>query len=141
MEFVENALTIRYAELADNDFWFTLDCHMSETEFERKIRDRQGYVALADGEPAGILRYNLFWDNTPFCNLLYIKEGYRRDGIGKQLMTRFEDDMRKAGFKFVLTSTQSNEEAQHFYRAIGYFDCGELRLPDEPDELILRKDL
>ena len=134
-------MIIRYAELADKDFWFSLDRHMSETEFERKVRDKQGYVALFDGEPVGILRYNLFWDNTPFCNLLYVKEGHRGIGIGKQLMARFEDDMRETGYKFVLTSTQSNEEAQYFYRAIGYRDCGELHLPEESAELLLRKEL
>ena len=114
---------------------------MSEAEYERKVRDRQVYVAQINGEPVGVLRYNLFWDNTPFCNLLYVKEGYRGIGIGRRLMTRFEDDMREAGYSFVLTSTQSNEEAQYFYRAIGYLDCGELHLPEESVELILRKDL
>ena len=57
------------------------------------------------------------------------------------LICILEDDMHEAGYEFVMTSTQSDEEAQHFYRAIGYFDCGELRLPEEPVELILRKNL
>lgn len=65
----------------------------------------------------------------------------RGRGIGKSLMNRFEDDMKKAGYKFVLTSTRSDEDAQHFYRAIGYRDCGELSLPEEATELILMKDL
>lgn len=134
-------ITIRYAETSDIEFWFSLDKHMSESEFERKVRDRQAYVALSDDEPVGILRFNLFWDNTPFCNLLYIKDGMRGRGIGKALMDRFEEDARTAGYKFVLTSTRSDEDAQHFYRAIGYRDCGELRLPDEPAELLLRKEL
>ena len=54
---------------------------------------------------------------------------------------QFKEDARTAGYKFVLTSTRSVEDAQHFYRAIGYRDCGELRLPDEPEELFLRKEL
>ncbi|MBR6918071.1 MAG: GNAT family N-acetyltransferase [Clostridia bacterium] len=132
---------IRYAELSDKAFWFSLDKHMSEAEFEKKVRDQQGYVALSDGEPVGILRFSLFWDNTPFCNLLYVKDGMRGRGIGKALMERFEEDARKSGYKFVLTSTRSDEDAQHFYRAIGYHDCGELRLPDEPSELFFRKEL
>ena len=136
-----NRIVIRYAEIVDKEFWFSLDKHMSEAEFERKVRDSQAYVVLSDGEPVGILRYNLFWDNTPFCNLLYIKDEMRGKGYGKALMIRFEEDARKSGYRFVLTSTQSNEDAQHFYRAIGYHDCGELRLPEETAELILRKDL
>ena len=41
----------------------------------------------------------------------------------------------------VLTSTLSNEQAQFFYRKNGYTDCGSLLLPEEPLEIILRKDL
>ena len=136
-----NRIVIRYAEIVDKEFWFSLDKHMSEAEFERKVRDSQAYVVLSDGEPVGILRYNLFWDNTPFCNLIYVKDGMRGRGIGKALIDRFEEDARAAGYKFVLTSTRSDEDAQHFDRAIGYRDCGELRLPDEPVELIFRKEI
>ena len=64
-------IVIRPVEPGDREFWMTLDRHLSETEFDRKVRDQMGYVLLCQGQPAGILRYNLFWDNTPFCNLLY----------------------------------------------------------------------
>ena len=38
----------------------------------------------------------------------------------------------------VMTSTRSDEEAQHFYRGLGYTDCGALLLPGEPLELFFR---
>ena len=41
----------------------------------------------------------------------------------------------------VMTSTRSDEEAQHFYRGLGYTDCGALLLPGEPLELIFRKEI
>jgi hypothetical protein len=41
----------------------------------------------------------------------------------------------------VLTSTQSDEDAQHFYRRLGYRDCGVLILPGEAGELMLLKEL
>lgn len=56
------------------------------------------YIALKDEIPVGILRYNLFWDNTPFCNLLFIAEPYRRTGIGKELMRFWEEDMHSRGY-------------------------------------------
>ena len=55
-------LTIRCVEPEDKSFWFTLDKHISEKEFFRKVRDKTGYVLLQDTEPIGLLRYNLFWD-------------------------------------------------------------------------------
>lgn len=49
--------------------------------------------------------------------------------------------MRSIGYDAVLVSTQSNEDAQYFYRSIGYSDCGSLLLPDQPEELFLSKRL
>ena len=119
-------LTIRYAEPEDRSFWFTLDRHISETEFDRKVRDRMGYLLLEDNVPAGLLRYNLFWDNTPFCNLLYISPDRQRRGLGKILMLHWEKEMKELGYEWVMVSTQADETAQHFYRRIGYQDAGAL---------------
>ena len=100
-------------------------------------------MILEDEEPVGILRYNLFWDNTPFCTLLFIEAGFRGRGYGRKLMEHWEADMRRQGYGLLLTSTQADESAQHFYRKLGYRDCGGLvpAAPGEaqPMELILLK--
>lgn len=119
-------LTIRCVEPEDKSFWFTLDKHISEKEFFRKVRDKTGYVLLQDTEPIGLLRYNLFWDNTPFCNLLYIAPAHQKKGLGKKLMLYWEDEMRALGYEWIMTSTQADEDAQHFYRKMGYQDAGAL---------------
>ena len=49
--------------------------------------------------------------------------------------------MKAAGYALVMTSTQSDETAQHFYRRLGYVDSGALLLKDEPLEIILTKTL
>ena len=54
----------------------------------------------------GILRYNLFWDNTPFCTLLFVDYDNRRKAIGRELMERWERDMQSSGYGMVMTSTQ-----------------------------------
>ena len=133
--------TIRRAESGDKDFWFSLDRHLTEEEFKKKVRDNQGYVIFADDKPAGILRYNLFWDNTPFCTLLYIGKEHRKKGLGTALMRFWESEMLLKGYCWLLTSTRSDEDAQHFYRALGYADCGSLTAPNQPDELFLGKEL
>ena len=73
-----------------------------------------------------MLRYNLFWDNTPFCTMLFVDENYRGKGYGRKLVEFWEADMKKQGFGMQLTSTQVDENAQHFYRKLGYKDCGGL---------------
>ncbi|MBE0343605.1 GNAT family N-acetyltransferase, partial [Paenibacillus sp. 28ISP30-2] len=82
-----------------------------------------------------------FWDNTPFMNMIWIDERHRGTGIGKKVVHYWEELMKQKGFEMVMTSTLSNEEAQHFYRKLGYRDAGCLMLENEPLEIILTKDL
>ena len=136
---------IRYAREDDREFWYSLDKHLPLQQFYNKIRDKTGYVLLEDNKPVGLLRYNLFWDNIPFCTMLYIDEGYQKRGYGRKLMTKWEQDMRERGFEMVLTSTRVDEEAQHFYRRLGYRDCGglviDVRGYEQPMEVIMIKEL
>lgn len=136
---------IRYMELEDQEFWYRLDKHLPKQEFERKVREKRGYVLLSDRNPVGLLRYNLFWDNTPFCTMLYIDEGSRNKGYGKILMEYWEKDMKELGYDMLLTSTQVDEEAQHFYRKLGYKDCGGLLIDiprhAQPMELFMIKSI
>ena len=134
---------IRYVEMYDKEFWYSLDKHISESEFEKKVRDKQGYIFLEDDKPVGLLRYNLFWDNTPFCTMLFIDWNKQKRGYGKELIEYWEKDMKVQGFNIVLTSTQVDETAQHFYRKLGYKDCGGLiiNIPnyEQPMEMFLIK--
>ena len=117
-------INIRYVRNEDKDFWYSLDKHLLEAEFENKVRDKRGYVLLLDDSPIGLLRYNLFWDNTPFCTLLYIDQNYQRKGYGTKLMDFWEHDMKSQSYGMLLVSTQVDESSQHFYRKLGYKDCG-----------------
>lgn len=136
---------IKYARGEDRDFWFTLDKHLPTGEWRGKVSRRECYILTENCTPAGILRYNLFWDNTPFCNLLYIDEPQRGKGFGRLLMERWEQDMKRLGYGIVMTSTQSDESAQHFYRRLGYADCGGFIIPvpgyEQPLEIIFVKSL
>ena len=134
---------IRYVQEKDRDFWFRLDRHLPAQEFENKVLHKRGYVLLEDGKPIGLLRYNLFWDNTPFCTMLYMDADHRGKGYGRYLMEHWEADMRSAGYDMLLTSTQVDEDAQHFYRKLGYRDCGgfivDIPGHEQPMELLMVK--
>ncbi|MEA5013659.1 MAG: GNAT family N-acetyltransferase [Candidatus Limiplasma sp.] len=136
-------LWLDHAAPEDRAFWFSLDRHMAESEFLIKLRERRCYLLKADGQPIGILRYNLFWDNTPFLTLLVLREGFRRKGYGRQAMLLWEDEMRSLGYPLVMTSTQADEGAQHFYRKLGYKDTGCLVLDvpgsEQPLEILMLK--
>lgn len=134
---------IRYVELDDKKRWYELDQHLSEEIFDEKVRTNQGYVLVEDGVVIGILRYNLFWDNTPFCTMLFIDDGYRGKGYGKQMMEYWEQDMKTKGYGMLMISTQVDEDAQHFYRKLGYKDAGGFIVDvpgfEQPMEMIMIK--
>ena len=136
-------MEIRYVRLEDKLAWNKLDSHLPEDVFEEKARNKQGYVMQEDEKIVGILRYNLFWDNTPFCTMLFIDDGYRGMGYGKQMMEQWEHDMKSLGFGMLMTSTQVDEDAQHFYRKLGYKDSGGfiVDIPgyEQPMEMIMTK--
>lgn len=53
------------------------------------------------------------------------------------------NDMKSQGYGMILTSTQVDEEAQHFYRKLGYKDCGGFIIDvpeyEQPMEMFLIK--
>lgn len=125
---------IRYVTEADTKFWFTLDGHMSENELLLKIRDKRGYVICDGSKPVGIMRYNLFWDNSPFLTLIHLAKAYQGKGFGKKAMLYWENEMHELGYKMVMTSTQVDEQAQHFYRKLRYVEKGCLSFDNTPLE-------
>ena len=96
---------------------------------------------MGEERSVGWLRYNLFWDNTPFMNMLYILEEFRGEGFGKEFVAFWEVLMKKLGYEIVITSTASDEYAQHFYNKLGYSVIGGFTIVGDPYELILSKKL
>ena len=51
--------------------------------------------------------------------------------------------MKNQGYGMVMTSTQVDEDAQHFYRKLGYKDCGGFTVDipgyEQPMEMFMNK--
>lgn len=131
---------IRYAQKNDLEQLRKLDQLLAPSELEQCIRDGRVLVLIRQ-ELVGCLRYNLFWDNLPFMNLLFLAEDERGKGYGTQLIQFWEEEMRRQQHRSVMISTRSDKQAQFFYRKHGYVDCGALLLPGEPLEILLSKRL
>ena len=132
---------IKYADEDDLETLKKYEHCISESELKNSINAKRILVMYNNDVFIGWLRFNLFWDNIPFINMLYFLKKYRGKGYGRQLLSYWEKEMLKNNYKRVLTSTLSNEQAQFFYRKNGYVDCGSLLLPNEPLEIILLKNL
>lgn len=125
-------VSIGRAMEGDVGFIRTLDPHISESELENVIALGRYYVLLCGDAPMGVMRYNLFWDSVPFLMMLYLLEPHRGKGFGSAALAAWEEEMRAAGHAAVMTSTRSDEGAQHFYRKMGYRDAGCLILDGTP---------
>jgi ribosomal protein S18 acetylase RimI-like enzyme len=134
-------INIKYAQEQDLEWLVQRDCSISRTTLERKVREKEILVVETESKPIGWLRFNLFWDEIPFMNMLVIEDEFQGKGIGKQLVTFWEEEMRNQGHKYLMTSTQANEKAQHFYRKLGYKERGSFLEPDNESELIFMKKL
>ncbi len=136
---------IDYAAKSDLRFWQRLDKHLPESELLRKIADKRCYILKEQNVPVGLMRYNLFWDMIPFVNLIILEQSARSKGYGRQAMTHWEAEMRSLGYQYAMTSTQADENAQFFYRKLGYKDTGclILNIPAlcQPTELFFIKEL
>jgi ribosomal protein S18 acetylase RimI-like enzyme len=134
-------MNIGFAGAADLDYLVAQDRHLSPAVLEQKVERREILVLWHDDRRAGLLRFGSFWDEIPFMNLLWVQEDLRDRGLGTRLVFFWEDEMRESGHETVMTSSLSNERAQHLYRRLGYRDCGALLMPDEPLEILFSKRL
>lgn len=134
-------MQIRLAEEKDLTFLSENDRHVKREELTEILRRKRITIAQEDDRPIGWLRWGLFWDAIPFMNMLYVLEGFRGKGTGRLLVEDWENRMRIAGYDNVMTSTLSDEQAQHFYRKLHFTDCGVLLMQGEAAELIFCRKL
>lgn len=135
-------MKIVLATESDYPYIVDRDHHVLEHLILHKINAQEIYMIREQEDTnIGWMRYGYFWDNTPFMNMIWIDEQHRAKGLGRQVVLYWENEMKQKGSHLVMTSTLANEEAQHFYRKIGYKDAGCLLLENEPLEIILTKAL
>ena len=134
-------MRIQIANPTHYDYIFAKDKHVLKDLINSKISNQEIYIIIDEDICIGWLRYGYFWDNLPFMNMLWVDEEFRGKGYGKAVVAYWEQQMKGKGFETVMTSTLANEQAQHFYRKLGYKDSGSLLLDDEPLEIIFTKKL
>lgn len=132
---------IRFAKNEDIDILVQNDTYVDKKEMLNLIALNRVYIMEEDGKFIGWLRYNLFWDNTPFMNMISLNDENRGKGYGRTFVQFWEDEMRKLGYKTVMTSTASDEFAQHFYIKLGYSTVGGFLPAGSTFEVILSKKL
>ncbi|MDR2976765.1 MAG: GNAT family N-acetyltransferase [Streptococcaceae bacterium] len=138
-------IELRELGQSDKSIYTSFDKHLLPEELDIKIIEKRVRLIFLNHRPIGALRWSLFWDEIPFLNLIYIDEDSRGMGIGRQVLRLWEDEMQSFGYKMLMSSTQSDEEAQHFFRKLDYIEKGTIDFDGTPfeqaAELILMKNL
>jgi len=106
---------------------------------ETKIELGEVIVADDDRQITGILRFSWFWDYLPFISYIWVKEGFRNEYRASKMIKKLEEITAGRNYQRIMTSTQADETAQNFYRAVGFEDAGGFTMRDQPFELIMIK--
>lgn len=134
-------MEIEFASLQDLLGIIEMDDSIDSELMEEKIQRQEILVAKEVKGIVALLRYSLFWDNTPFINLLLVKEEKRKEGIGTNLIQKWESEMKEKGYERVMTSSQSDETAQVFFKKLKYKEIGSFEFPEQEPELLFLKEL
>ncbi|MBG07040.1 MAG: GNAT family N-acetyltransferase [Rhodospirillaceae bacterium] len=96
-------------------------------------------VVMDADDQVGFLAFTALWGKLPFLELFEILAEKRGCGIGEAAVRAWEEEMRGRGFDLVITSTKANADAQHFWRKMGYVDCGVLTVRNKAAEVLFQR--
>jgi|SRR5581483_988229 len=131
----------RHATASDFFFLAAMSTGVREPVLRKQISDGRIRIVESNGQPIGFLKFYVLWENLPFLEVIRLQESFRFQRFGTEAVREWEREMRTAGHNIALISTVVTETAQHFWRKIGYEDCGALNFGDRPTELFLVRKL
>ena len=140
-------MTIRTVELKDIDGLFQLN-KLFENETSKDIMEK--YIETNDheiiciaymdniavGYCTGLIVKSVCYNNSRLdIESLFVKEEYRKKGIGKALINFMEKEARaKNILHFHINTNRKNITARSFYEKLGYKDTGEILLDKTLDK-------
>ena len=114
---------------------------IERSEPENPIRVHSCPPVVSPATPIGFLKFSILWETLPFIEVIWLTEPSRGQRLGTRAVQEWEQEMQAKGFDLVLSSTAADEAAQHFWRKLGYTDCGSLTVRGKPAEIFLQKRL
>ena len=134
--------------LLENPLWqhYNVTLASADNMFRNAMEEGATILtAVLEGQTAGFAWYVLrgAWDRSAYLRLIGILPEYQGKGIGVNLMQAVEERVVEKVEDIFLLVTDSNIDAQRFYRRLGYQQVGSI--PDyvvrEINELIFYKRL
>lgn len=132
---------LRAAQETDLAFLRDFSSECRDEQLRAQIRDGRLRIINSSEGPVGFIKFYVLWEVLPFIEVVIIRKDCRRRGIGRAAIRSWEEEMAARSFQRAIISTQADETAQHFWRRVGYQDCGSLALPGRPLELFMYRDI
>ena len=118
------AISVRHAQVADLEF-VSQDGYASKEIIRRKILEGEVFVTEKDDDLVAYLGLEYLWSNVPYISLIQVLEPFRKQGIGRALLTFVEDALRAKGHSAIYSSSQADEPPpQAWHRHMGFQECG-----------------
>lgn len=154
---VEPAVAIRPLRPADAPFCDgiirSLPYHFGDPDGQREcaeaVRNSPGLVAIRDGQVIGFLTIAHHFAPTSEITWMAVHADHRGQGIGRALIQRLTDQLRREGRRLLLVITLSSLEdepgvvdgynrTRAFYRSVGFLPARELPnlWPEQPALLL-----
>jgi ribosomal protein S18 acetylase RimI-like enzyme len=133
-------LTTADASTCD-DIIRSLPYHFGDTDGQREcaeaVRNSPGLVAIRDDQVVGFLTIAHHFESTTEITWMAVHARHRGQGIGRALVRRLSDQLRREGRRLLLVTTLSSLEAEPgvvdgynrtraFYRSVGFIPAREL---------------
>jgi ribosomal protein S18 acetylase RimI-like enzyme len=117
--------------LAQLPSWFGIP--EANAEYVRAARRLPGVLALANGEPVGVLLCRKHFQEAAEIHLMAVSPAHHRRGIGTAMVQQLVSDLLKAGYQLLQVKTLGPSRAdegyaatREFYRAMGFLPLEEL---------------
>ena len=97
------------------------EIHHFYAQFNKVDFIKNVIIAYADAEAVGCGAIKMYDEQTMEIKRMFVKEGYRNQGIAAKLLTHLEDWAKELGFKKCILETGNNQpEAIRLYQKCNY---------------------
>ena len=124
------SLLVRHASHEHQGWLVAYDDTVSNEGIQHCIDLRYYLVAERDQQPLGFLRFSWFWGKIPYMDMIYVEPAHRRSGIGKELLSSFQNRTAVRKARCLMTSCEAGEDAPlHWHKRNGFEVVGDIAIP------------
>lgn len=132
-------ISLQTANAEDFGYLKQFDLAPDESALSAGVRGGGLKLVFDDDARVGFLLYSVLWGTLPFIQFIEILPSKRRKRVGQRAVRAWEQQMADQGFDLVLISTSAGGAAQHFWRKLGYIDCGVLTVRQKSAEVFFQR--